>query len=377
VTAQLVRVSDGRTLWSAAHERRIDDVFAVQGELARAVAATLKLKLLPRDAESLRDARGTSPEVYSMYLRGRSEVEAAELEGRDVPTAALERAVALDPAFAPAWAALADALATRASQELAPAGGVEALVVRAFAAADRAIELDPALNQAYLPRGRLRIHSRWDLPGAKSDFERTLALNPSSASGHREMGRLLGIMGRREDGLRWTRRATELDPLDPRNWSEEGWSYLELRQFARAREAVRGIAESSPSFHGAAVVTALSLLHEGRADEARGVFRRLTNPFDRAWGEALAAAALGDRKAALAGLQAMLDLGPDYAPAQVAQVYAALGESGRSLDWLERAFNARDATLLFVYQGPLFLRLQGEARYQVLLEKLRSLGMGP
>jgi len=178
ITAQLINVADGHHLWSETYDRKLIDVFEVQDEIAQAVVAALKLKLL--QAPTSKDRRTANPEAYNQYLLGRQFYVRHNLDSYRRAAQAYEKALALDPGYAPAWAGLAAATLFRA-YEAESAAAVREGKERAFAAAEKAVALGPDLAEGYVARGLVRALAQWDWDGARSDLERALALGPENA----------------------------------------------------------------------------------------------------------------------------------------------------------------------------------------------------
>jgi TolB-like protein len=179
ITAQLIETAGGSHLWSQQYDRELDDVFAVQGDIAQSVVAALRLKLLPRATAS---ARSTDAAAHDLYLRGLALYSRASGESAELAVQALQRAVDRDPGFAPAWAALARARFTWADY-----GTAEPTVEwpRALAAAEKAVSLAPDRSEGWLARSFLRMNALQDWPGATADIERARALNPDGADSRR------------------------------------------------------------------------------------------------------------------------------------------------------------------------------------------------
>jgi TolB-like protein/Flp pilus assembly protein TadD len=371
VSAQLIRVADGSQLWSERYERKLDGIFKVQDEIARAVVGALKVRLLSGATPAPGRARSTTPEAYAQYLRGRSDVEAARAAGLPFPVAAFERAIALDPTYAPAWAALADTL-----QQIGPfvetAAERTGRLERALAAAERAVALDPGLAEGWEDRGNLRGYVRWDFPGRLADYQKGLALNPGSARAHRRMGLHHFYLGRASEAQPWLLRAVELDPLDVRGLENLSELYIWQGRHAEAQRLLKRSLELSPGFSWGLEALVVSYVLEGKPAEARAFNDRITDPHQRLLGEVLIAEALGDLPKARSLLQTFMERYGEVDPTEVATLHAALGDADQAMAWLERAWQARDLYLAGTAKSDVFLRkYQGDPRYVALLRKLK------
>lgn len=177
INMQLINVADGYHLWSETYDRKLIDVFAVQDEIAQAVVNALKLKLLPGQAPTSIQHHTGNPEVYTRYLLGRQFSNHTTLDGFRRAAESYEKALELEPEFAPAWAGLAQATYW-ITDWAESAADISEGHHRALAAAEKAVALGPNLAEAFVARGVVRSATRQDWEGAKEDFQRALALSP-------------------------------------------------------------------------------------------------------------------------------------------------------------------------------------------------------
>jgi len=368
ITAQLINVADGHHLWSETYDRKLIDVFEVQDEIAQAVVAALKLKLL--QAPTSKDRRTANPEAYNQYLLGRQFYVRHNLDSYRRAAQAYEKALALDPGYAPAWAGLAAATLFRA-YEAESAAAVREGKERAFAAAEKAVALGPDLAEGYVARGLVRALAQWDWDGARSDLERALALGPENADAlvvypHT----LLRPFGRLPEAVATLRKAIELDPLNPRAWTALGFALLASGQLGPAREAFNWSLEISPEQSFSPYFLGETLLLDGQPVAALAASQRSTSERFRLAGAALAQHDLGhsgDSQQALDELIARFGHSTAY---RIAEVYAWRGEKDRSFEWLQRACAQRDGGLLDVKVNPLLRKLRGDPRYTALLKQM-------
>ena len=238
VTAQLVRTADGRHLWSQTFERELTGVFSVQDEIASAVVAALEVELLRGRHPTSREYRTAEPEVYSQYLQGRRFMRRDTVAGSRLAAAAFQRALDLDPGYAPAWAGLSSAVFYGWGNVGEAGVDLEASKLRAEAAADRAVALAPELAEAYTARAFFRVNLRQDWAGGRADMERALALSPGDPEVMWRFARnVLGPVGRFEEAVALARRASQLDPMSPAPWSTLSALYLALERVELSRSA--------------------------------------------------------------------------------------------------------------------------------------------
>lgn len=374
VTAQLVNVSDGVTLWAETYERRTKDLFKVQDELARAIVGALQVQLdADHDDEPLVQRPTRDLQAYDLYLKGRYVWNQRTATSLAHAAQYFEEAVARDPRFAQAHAGLADTyLLLPRYGSIAPADAWP----KARAAAEEALALDSGLAEAHATLAFGKMMYERDGDGAEQGFRRALALNPSYATGHQWYGDYLVGRGDAEEGSRELRRALELDPLSPVIGSELGWSLYVQHRYDEAIEQLRQTLQLNPDFALAHFWLGVSLLGKGREPEAmrelrRGVDLGGRNPEDVATlGYALATA--GDRRAANRLLTELQERSRRefIAPSSFAIIYAGLRDNGRAYTWLNRAIDERDTRLVDLLMDPRFDRLRPEPRFARLMMRM-------
>jgi len=368
ITAQLVSASDGYHLWSETYDRKLTDVFALQDEIAQAVVGALKLRLL--HAPTSKDRRTANTEAYNQYLLGKQFFRRNNVDGFRRAQQAYEKAVELDPGYAPAWAGLALAtfwVADSSESAAALAAGQE----RAVEAADKAIALGRDLPDGYLARGFVRIPIRWDWEGSRADMEQALALRPGDPDTMVEYATMaLRPLNRLQEAIAALRKAAESDPLNPRIWSALGNSLAMNGQRVPAREAFNRSLEISPDQSFTPYNMALTFLVDGQAADALATSQRSTNEVFRLAGAALAQHALSREREAQQALDQLIARWGHAAAYQIAQNYAWRGEQDRAFEWLERAVKQRDGGLVNVKVDPLLRKLHGDPRYAALLKKM-------
>ena len=318
ITAQLIAAADGYHVWSKTFDRELTGVFAVQDEIAKAIVEALRLKLLPGKA------RVTNPEAYAQYLLGTQLMR----DTIDMPPriAAFEKAIALDPDYAPAWAKLAIVVRSY----LPPGETPERKAARrrrAMEAAEKSVALDPTLAEGYATRALLRQEFLWNWDEARSDYERAVSLNPGDSRAQRNYGWLLAILGRGSEGIRLQRHAIDLDPLLFTNWSWLGQTYLNQRQYTLARSAwQRTIELANPRFDEANLGIGWSYLFEGQVAQAAAWWDKLEDGANRLLAKAALAHARGQPGQADVALAALIaKAGPTH-PYWIAQLYALRGD---------------------------------------------------
>jgi serine/threonine-protein kinase len=370
ITAQLIEAAGGSHLWSQEFDRELTDVFAVQDEIAKAVVAALRVKLLPAQA-AIEEQRTASPEAHDDYLLGRHFYERGSGEGYGRAVEALERAVALDPQYAPAWAALSRAhffAYDKAPTKHPP----EQEIPKARAAAEKAIALAPDLAAGYSARALLRMNRDFDWTGTRADAERAISLNPGDTDALLVDGWLLSALGRLPEAMVAVRKVITLDPLSAAAWSQLSAYYLGTGEFGLAEEAAKRASDLAPAEATAPRNLGFACLLQGRLAEAQAAFQRSTSETFRLMGNALVEYQLGhdaEAQRALSELVASPFAIPDSY--QIAQVYAWRGEADGAFRWLESAYRHHDGGLGYLKYDPLLRKVRGDPRYAALLERLK------
>jgi TolB-like protein/tetratricopeptide (TPR) repeat protein len=370
VTAQVVNVADGGHLWSETFDRSEADVFAVQDEVARAVVAALKVRLLPGARSATGLARTSNLEAYEQYLLGR-QLRAMGLPST-MPAArdAFQRAVTLDPGFAAAHAGLALAWADVGGYV---ADGPEDVIRAAkfqLEAAERSLALASDQPDGFVARADYRISYAWDWQGALADIDRAIALGRADWQVHTVRARILGGLGRFPEALASARRATEADPLVRSAWPNLAAALSGTGDFAGAERAARRGLEVAPGNGASSYHLALALLLQGRSAEALEEFER--NPFEwwRLEGRALVHHSLGRERESGQALESLKARFGGIAAYQVAEVHAWRGDRDAAFKWLEQARIQHDGGLEPLRMDPLLTSLVGDPRWKPFLKKL-------
>ena len=371
VTAQLVRTQDGRRLWSQTFERELTGVFAVQDEIASAVVAALEVELLRGRRPSSREYRTAEPEVYSQYLQGRRFLRRDTVAGARLAAAAFQRAIDLDPNYAPAWAGLSYAVFYGWGNVSETGSDLDASKSRAEAAAQRAVTLAPELGEAYAARGFFRVNLRQDWAGGRADMERALAINPGDPDLMWRFARnVLGPTGRVEEAIAVARRASQLDPMSSAPWSTLAALYLALERFELARSAALRSLELWPEQDSAPIYLATAELLEHRPEAAIAAAHRSTEPLFHLQFEAAAYQDLGRTQDSQAALDKLTATHAADAPFQIATAHAWRGEADQAFEWLDRALAQRDGGLGDLRLDPLLRGLRGDPRFKAMEKKI-------
>jgi serine/threonine protein kinase/tetratricopeptide (TPR) repeat protein len=369
VTAQLVDVEKDSMLWSETYERQLEDVFAVQDDITRSIVRTIT------EALQLGHLRGATPvqqprslEAYDLYLLGRHHWYKRTDVSMRRALELFNEAIAADPMYAPAYSGIADASALLASWQFA---APEEMYPQAAAAAQRALELDPASADAHASLGFVKLNWEWDWEGALHELGRAIELNPSHETAHRWLSAFLAGIGRADDALRIARRAAELDPISVLPRMNLGIVHLLAARYEDAEAEFRYVLEKDPTFARAYGFLAWSLSLLGRHDEALPVAR---TGVERSNQHAMFVYVLGTCLALSGQMdEARKVFGPilnELPLFYVATVHAALGDESAAMDALERCPEARSDWMYSVGTQPWFRAYHSHPRFVDLLERL-------
>ena len=377
VQADLIDTSTESQLWGQRYGRALDDAFAVQEEIAREIAGAMRLKFAPASRgprKAPAPARqAPDPGAYRAYLRGRHLWSTWTAEGFRLAAEWFQQAIDGDPAYAAAWAGLADVYGAAAFYGYMPAGEV---LPRARAAAKRALELDPDLAEAHATLAVDLLFFDWDLPGAGRAATRAVRLDPSYATGHAYHALVLACHGRHAEALDAAQRAETLDPLSLLAASTVAWVQMFAGDAAAALGQVHHILDLDPKFpeaRGLAVWIYESTGHyEPAAREARAWLPLFGLPPEAADRLAEAFAARGERgywEERLALIEQTRTSGGQSA-FYTAAVLMSLGRPDEALGRLEDATAAHEGSLVFLRVHPAFKTLHGTPRFEALAARV-------
>jgi TolB-like protein/DNA-binding SARP family transcriptional activator len=353
VTAQLIDAATGYHLWSEEYDRQPEDIIDVQAEIASAIAHALRLRLAP--------APHTAPapdlEAYDFYLRAlylRNTLKPDEL-GQALEF--FDRAIALEPTFALAYAGKASVVAPAILFGYMPQ---EEGLSELRALVDRALELDPTLGEAHTALGIVRLFWDWDWTGAERSLRRAVELNPSDAHAHHHLANYFNVMGRLDDAIAARSRSLELDPLNPRTVAVLAADYLKLPDYERALELYGRVMKLDP-VHPLLLGSGPWLPGgpgnvyqvQGRHREAVDEYARLATLRGATPAEVDALHDAFNRGGMPAFWRAWLEMDQRQMPdlqnsLRTAKLSLLAGDTAQALDWLERAFEERNPGLVLL-----------------------------
>jgi len=365
VAADMVSTSDGSQLWGARFQRPFSDIFEVQEQIATSISEQLRLRLTVTERRKLVHAPTRRSEAYEVYLKGRFLMNRRTTESFTQAVTLFQEAVTIDPNYALAWAALAEAHALRRWRVTTNGAEIGAL---AADAARTAIALDPALASPHATLAYLAFQE-WEWNRAEREYRTAIALDPDYATAHHWYSHLLVYMGRLGEAQLEARAAVDIEPLSlVFNISYAGTLYIGGRH-DEAEHVCRNMLELEPRFYFAQWMLSLVLLARGRFDDAVSLLRATLEQCGR-YPELLgtlgyAHARLGDREEALR-LAAELDP-RDHV--RLAEVYVGLDDFEEALKHAEQLFRAR-GEISMVLAAAQFATLREDPRYDAMLKRV-------
>ena len=370
IVASLVRASDGSQLWSQTYERQLKDVFAVQGEIATSVADALKASVFGGAVEATDKPPSGNLAAYDAMLQGRWHADRRTRTDYFKAVGYYEKAIALDPDYALAYARLAIAQQWF-NDWVADTGERKAASAQARANARKAVELAP--NSA-LALGALGINQAWsdfDYAAAEATLKHAVTLDPSNAEALYQLADVTASLGRVEQGVSMMRKALLLEPLNASFHFYAGSFLLAIGKYAEAERETRRAIELEPGAEGFGSQLAFALMGQGRFDQAVDAAKADPNDNDRLQALATIWYARGDKLEAQKALDEMIRGVGKVAPGLIAEVYAYEDNLDQAFAWLDRAVQARDPTAASIYEAPMDLKaLHADPRFAAFCRKI-------
>ena len=365
ITAQLIRASDSSHVWSQSFDRELSDIFAVQDEIASAVAGGLALRLLGSPAPK---AQPTDPRAYALYLQGRNYFSLYSATGYEQAIPALEGALVIDPGFGPAWGILGALYWGQANNSLIP---YEEGARKARLASEKALALDPHQAEPMSLLGLLDVIEHRDVAGGLERVNRALELEPHNQRVLSRAANVARQRGRTDEAIRYAEQALTADPLSPNAHAVLGLTYYYAGRLDDAEVMRRRLLTLSPGWLSGYYYLGRILLERGDAQAALAAIEQEPSPMWRLTGLALVQHALGNRAASDAALEELRKEDPVGIAYQFAEIHAYRGEIDLAFEWLDRAEATRDSGLTDALINPLMRNLHSDPRWPALVARLR------
>jgi TolB-like protein/Tfp pilus assembly protein PilF/predicted Ser/Thr protein kinase len=373
VQAELMDVATGAQLWGGQYNRKKDDVFVLQEDLSREISEKLRLRLTGDEKLQLTKHYTENGEAYQSYLRGRYHWNKRTPEGVRKAIEYFEQAVEKDPAYAVAYAGLADAYTYLSFFNVVPP---REAMPKAKAAALKALEIDDHLAEAHVALGYISFQYDWDWPAAGKHFEQALVLNPAYARGHTFYPLYLSSLGRSQEAMTVARSALDLDPASPAVSHSLAVQLYLAREFDQAIEQCQKTLEMDPNF-----AVAYALL--GQAYASKRMYREALPALEKSAALSRSSASslallvycharLGERRQALGTLDELQAASKQsFVPAYFfALAYAGLEDKDQAFTWLERAYDERFNRLAYLRVEALWDPLRSDPRFAGVLRRI-------
>jgi TolB-like protein/Tfp pilus assembly protein PilF len=371
ISVELVDVADGSQIWGEQYNRRISDILTAQEEISREVSERLRLKLTIEERMRLAKRYTENMEAYHLYLKGRYFWSKYNREETIKSIDYYQQAIAVDPAYALAYAGIAESYYALSSVYLPPREAMP----KARAAVMKALEIDETVAEAHFTLGIIRSFFDWDWAGAERAFKRSIHFNPGNAKAHQRYGHFLNMMGRFYDAMAEIKLAHEMDPLSlPINVSIASTFYL-MGLYEQAIEQNKSTLELDPNFRLTHFILGQVYMAQGRLSEAVEEFQKGNLLEENTVGLGYLGrlyAMMGKRGEALRILDRLNELSTqDYiSPYRRALIYADLGEMDTAFEWLEKAYLDRSEEMAWLNIVPSLDGLRADPRFTDLLRRI-------
>ena len=374
VSVQLINATSDAHLWAEIYDRKLTDIFAVESDIAKTIAETLRAKLTGSEEQMMSMKPTENTQAYELYLKGRFFWN--KRTGADLRKAIeyFNQAIAKDPNYALAYAGLADSyLLLSAFGAASPSDSLP----QAKAAAKRALEIDDTSAEAHTSLGQILLFYDFDFAGSTREFKRAITLNPNYATAHHWYGSgPPTCLGEFDRGIAELKRAQQLDPLSLIINADLGGAFVAARRYDEAITQLRKTIEMDPRFYFAHWNLGEALELKGQLPEAVAEYKKAAELDEDPFVLALvgqADAKLGQRDEAIKILSQLERLATKryVANYSFALMHMALGEKAKAIDWLERAYRDRSGPeIVGIKVDPMLDPLHGDPRFEALVQKV-------
>jgi serine/threonine-protein kinase len=376
IAVGLIKASDGANVWRETYDRDLKDIFAVQSEIAGAVAKELKVALLGNNGQTVRLATAATPssqkvEAYDALLQGNFYSRRVTAEDTRKAIGYYEEAIRLEPRYALAYAklsiqteSLANNYSSLANEEK------QEVTAKARAAAERALQLDPNLAEAHMAKGYILHLFDFDFAAAEAEFQRALELAPQDPSTAMTLSSLLATLGRLDEAVTIAQRATLIDPLRSGVHSNVAAYLTPLGRYDEAETALRKAIAIQPQAAQNYFWLAIIQILRGQSGSAVELAKQETDPFWRTYALAQAYFAHGDRSEADVELKKMIDTDADGAGSQIAGVYALRKEPDKMFEWLDHGWSTQDPGVAVLLFDPFLRAYKDDPRFIAFAQKI-------
>ena len=373
VNVRLIRVEDGAAVWSGTFDEDFKDIFSVQEAISRRVVSEMVVQSGGEPAIG-KDQGTTNATAYEYFLKGRYHVFKITRTDNQKAISYFEKAIELDPAYALAYAGLADAFRTQSIAAFAPSNQA---CPKAELYAQKALEIDPTLTDAHVVKGWVELLYHWNPSQAESNFKRALELSPNDSEAHRAYGHLLSNLGRHDEAVREGARASELAPLTLITLTLEGYFLMYAGRYDEATTRLGRAIDLDPNFWAAWAALGRVRTAQGNYGEAVEALRRARDlagdgSLEPTTQLAYALGKAGRRGDALALIDELRSLSErSFVPSYfLAVAYNGVGDKENVLRHLEAACKAREVQMVFLTIDNRWDWLRSDPRFARLTDQM-------
>jgi len=367
ITAQLIRAAEGYHLWSETYDRKMDDIFKIQDEIAGEVVKELKVKLLGAAPK----VRTTDPKAYALYLQARELGRQNNPEAFTKSDALLREVLEIDPRYAQAWEELARNFVNKASMGLLSS---QEGFARAREAAEKALAIDPDYAPAHARLGYIAMYGDNDPAGAARHFQRALALDPTDLDVLGNAATFLSNLGRLDEALALDEAVVRRDPVNVTALFKLGIDQRNAGRYDAAIASFRTVLSLSPNRGGTHAELGTALMQKGDVTAALAETEQEKTEVWRMIGLPMAYCALGRKTDADAAFNALIPKYEKDGSFNIAYVYAFCGDADKAFEWLDKAVTYQDPGLGEIVAENLFDKIHSDPRW---LPFLRKIGKAP
>jgi TolB-like protein/KaiC/GvpD/RAD55 family RecA-like ATPase/Tfp pilus assembly protein PilF len=377
ISAQLINVLNDKHLWAESYDRDLKDVFEIQSEVASNVAASLKLRLLPKEKAKIVKESTTNVDAHTLYLKGCYQYNKHNTDSYLAAIGLFEQAVVMDPQFALSYAKIGTSYALLGFQGLS---ADKQAYAKAEENAKRALALDELLPDAHIALGLVFI-DKWDLPRAEKEFTRAIEINPNFAPAHSYYAQLLSFSRQFDKSILETQKALELDPLSAETLHWAGTAYLYAGRYNEAIQQFKNALEMDPKMAMARNNLGLAYIQQGSFESGLSEVKKAAElagktgylQFANDLGYAFAKSGkLSETRKILSRLLLLFekDRSAGQLAVPIAGLYASLEENKKALDWLEEAYKEHSPFLLVINSDLIYDSIREEPRFSSLIKKI-------
>jgi TolB-like protein/Tfp pilus assembly protein PilF len=363
VTVQLVRADDGYHLWSQTYDRKLDDIFKIQDEIATGVVRSLEASLF--------NARTGTQDIdaYNLYLQARFIFYRADTkENYATAISLLQQALKADPKFAAAWAQLSVVFSVQGETGILP---MDSAIKNARAAVKQALALDPTLPDAHTAMARIMVNNDYDLVGAEKHIEQALEVDPNNSLALAWAGSIAAYRGHFDKGIELLKQSINSDPVNFFRYGELAEALYYAGRYSEANNAIHRMLDINPTARVFGHIAEYSLLAQGNpAAAVAALDAESTDDLQARDCRVLAYDALGRKTEADAMLANLERDHSNDSAYEIGRIYANRGRLDEAFKWFDRSYRQRNDALSWVKVDPLLRNVQSDIRFATLITKI-------